>query len=273
MACFIRLLILIALVVSSCAGTSHISKDGGCDSELNLAVVREVAVTADKMAKDFKKRTKIHVCITTGEPGELVDKIRLGAEYDVFMAADMEHLEKLVSEGFAGQETIYALGTIALYSTYWKLYRPEQGMIYIWSDQYKTLAVPDPEKSLYGKAAAEIIKSEYGLSERIGERLFYAGDAVSTLELVESKQADTGLVAYPDLSSGDKRWVWLIPESMYEPIEQGAVVLTRAKNAKPAQLWMEYIQSDAGKAVLKRAGYRLPGGNVAEDNKSAKVEH
>jgi molybdate transport system substrate-binding protein len=272
MAYLIRSLILMALIVSGCAGgNSYKAGEAGSEAELNLAVVREFSGTAKKMAKDFYKRTGMPVEITVGTPEELIYKIKLGMEYDVLMAADTEHPEMLVSEGLAGQETVYALGTIALYSTYWKLNRPEAGRIYIWSERYKTLAVTDPEKSLYGRAAAEILNSEYGLSERVGDRLVYGDDVESTLELVESKQADAGLVAYPDLSEEDQRWVWLIPESAYDPIEQGAVVLTRAKDKKAAQVWMEYISSAAGKAALRRAGYRIPGEDAETQKTAANV--
>jgi len=271
MSYLIRSLILIALIVSGCAGNSYKAGEAGSEAELNLAVVREFSVTAKKMAKDFYKRTGMPVEITVGTPEELIYKIKLGMEYDVFMAADTSHPEMLVSEGLAGQETVYALGTIALYSTYWKLNRPEAGRIYIWSEQYKTLAATDPEKSLYGRAAAEILNSEYGLSDRVGDRLVYGDDVVSTLELVESKQADAGLVAYTDLSEGDQRWGWLIPESAYDPIEQGAVVLTRAKDKKAARVWMEYIRSAAGKAVLRRGGYRIPGEGAEAQKTAANV--
>lgn len=268
MAYLIRSLILIAFIFTGCAGNSYKAGEAGSEAELNLAVAKEFSGTAKKMAADFYKRTGMPVEITVGTPEELIYKIKLGMEYDVFMAADTEHPQMLVSQGLAGQETVYALGTIALYSTYWKFHRPEEGRIYIWSEQYNTLAVTDPEKSLYGRAAAEILKSEYGLSERVGDRLVYGDDVVSTLEIVESKRADAGLVAYTDLSEGDQRWVWLFPEDTHEPIEQGAVVLTRAKDKKAAQVWMEYIQSGAGKAVLRRAGYRIPG-EGAETHRTA----
>lgn len=249
-----RLVLLSVLVVCSCVKRPTVEVDGICETGLRLAVADLFAGTAVKLAEDFSKRTGNHVCITTGASGELVEKIRMGFEYEVFMSDDTEHPELLIAEGRADPPVVYALGTVALYSTQWKLNLT--GEEYLKSGQYRTIAIADPEKSPYGRAAAETFKS-MGLYEKAEDKIVYGESVVSTLALVRAKEAGAGFVAYPELREKDKRWAWLIPEDMHEPIEQAAAVLTGSKDEKAASLWMKYIFSAAGRGIIQKAGYRL----------------
>ncbi|MEQ9617572.1 MAG: molybdate ABC transporter substrate-binding protein [Deltaproteobacteria bacterium] len=246
--------LLSVLVFCSCAKNPTVEVDGICETGLRVAVADVFTGAAVKLAEDFSRRTGNRVCITTGASGELVEKIRLGFEYEVFMSDDTEHPELLVSEGRADSLVVYALSTISLYSTYWKLNRT--GEEYLRSGQFNRIAVVDPEKSPHGRAAAEALES-MGLYEKVRHKVVYGESIVGTLALVRAKEAEAGFVAYPELRDKDRRWAWPIPEDMHEPIEQAAVVLAGSNEKEAASLWMKYIVSEAGRGIIRKAGYRL----------------
>lgn len=252
-----RLFLLSVLVCCSCVKAPTVEVNGICETGLRLTVADEFRGTAVKLAEDFSKRTGNRVCITTGTNGEIVEKIRLGFQYDVFMSGGTEYPELLAAEGQAESPVVYALGTIALYSTYWKVNRAWE--TYLWSSEYKTLAVADPEKSPYGRPAVETLAA-MGLYEKVADKLVYSESIVDTLSLVRAKEADAGFVAWPELRGKDKRWAWLVPEDLHEPIELAAVVLKTTGGKDAATLWMQYIMGEAGRAILLKDGYRVEGG-------------
>jgi len=57
----------------------------------------------------------------------------------------------------------------------------------------------------------------------------------------------------------DKGRYWEIPLAAYPRIEQGGVMLSWARHPNAARELRDYVMSPAGKAVLRRYGFSLPG--------------
>jgi molybdate transport system substrate-binding protein len=80
-------------------------------------------------------------------------------------------------------------------------------------------------------------------------------------EFVQSGNADVGILALSLVLSpamkGEGR-TSQIPENLYAPIEQGAVVLHASKNPQAAQQFLSYIKLPATAALLERYGFVLP---------------
>ncbi len=55
--------------------------------------------------------------------------------------------------------------------------------------------------------------------------------------------------------------MWEIPEEMYPPIEQGAVVLKNAKNKAAALAFMDFVKSVSGRNILEKHGFAVPSSN------------
>jgi molybdate transport system substrate-binding protein len=80
-----------------------------------------------------------------------------------------------------------------------------------------------------------------------------------TLEQVKSRQIDAGFIAYSSLSDRSKRWAWVVPQKVYEPIEQGAVLITKDNINDSAKIWMGYLNSDSAKLIIQQSGYGIYG--------------
>ncbi len=79
--------------------------------------------------------------------------------------------------------------------------------------------------------------------------------------LCESGNADAGIVALSLALSPamkDEGRSWNIPENLYAPIEQGAVVVLASKNLQGARQFLDYVKTPATAALLDRYGFSLP---------------
>jgi molybdate transport system substrate-binding protein len=51
---------------------------------------------------------------------------------------------------------------------------------------------------------------------------------------------------------------WLVPQTLYPTIRQDAVLLRQGADNEAAPAFLEFIRSDAGRAVIEGFGYRAP---------------
>jgi molybdate transport system substrate-binding protein len=100
-----------------------------------------------------------------------------------------------------------------------------------------------------------------GVWESVKDRLVLGENISQAAEFVQSGNADAGIIALSLALSpamkGQGRTA-KIPENLYAPIEQGAVVLQAAKNPQAAQQFLSYIKLPATTALLEQYGFVLP---------------
>jgi len=223
---------------------------------VKIAVDSSFMPTAKLLANDFTTNTGIAVEFSSGSDQELVDMILEGGDYDVFMASDVEHPQVLVEKGKAESEgtLVYAYGIAALYSKTWKLHwtAPE----YLYSGQFSTLGIPNPEDNRYGKAGVAMLKN-IEVYNNLENKLVYTNDEEETLAQVKAKELDAGFIAYSSLSDRSKRWAWIVPQKVYDPIGQGAVLITKENVNDSAKIWMGYLISDGAQSIIQQSGYGI----------------
>ncbi|GJM14864.1 MAG: molybdate ABC transporter substrate-binding protein [Thermodesulfobacteriota bacterium] len=223
---------------------------------VKIAVNNGFMPTAELLASDFTTNTGIAVEFTSGSDQELVDMVLQGGDYDVFMASDVEHPQALVEKGKAQSEgaLVYAYGIAALYSKTWKLHwtAPE----YLYSGQFSTLGIPSPEDNRYGKAAIAMLKN-IDVYDNVENKIVYTNNEEETLAKVKAKELDAGFIAYSSLSDRSKRWAWIVPQKVYDPIGQGAVLITKENVNDSAKIWMGYLNSDGARSIIQQSGYGI----------------
>ncbi len=232
---------------------------------VKIAVSSSFMPTAELLANEFTANTGIAVDFTSGTEQELVNMIRKSGDFDVFMSSDTNHPQGLIDEGLAqeGGYYIYALGTLALYSKSWKV--NWTGVKYLKSGQFSRLAIANPEGSRYGKAAIETMEA-LEVYPGISSKLVYTEDESESLELVETRQADAGFIAYTELSDREKRWAWVVPAPLHEPIKQAAVLLKKDPVQEHSKLWMGYLRTDPAKSIIRQSGYSVIENNAVSSS-------
>ncbi|MDR5676480.1 MAG: molybdate ABC transporter substrate-binding protein, partial [Armatimonadota bacterium] len=123
------------------------------------------------------------------------------------------------------------------------------------------VAIANPEHAPYGEAARQALVRS-GLYHRVRPKLVYGENISLTLQLVQSGNADVGLVALslalapPVLTEGRH---WLVPASMHDPIRQAAGVVARSTRQPQARAFLAFVNGPEGRPVMRRYGFVLPG--------------
>src|SRR5207302_1317049 len=125
----------------------------------------------------------------------------------------------------------------------------------------RKLAIANPRHAPYGRAADAALK-KLGLYERVQDRLVFGENIAQTAQFVETGAADAGLIALSLARSPafrEKGHYHEVPADAYPRLDQGGVILTWAADRGAADALRDFLAGDAGKAVLKRYGFSVPG--------------
>jgi len=226
---------------------------------LNIAVAADFAPTAEVLGKEFTTLTGIPVKITSDSSEALLQMIKKGAQFDVYMSANTNYPIDLEKSGYTeGSPVIYALGSLALYAKGKEL--THNGLDLLVPGGFTQLAVANPKESPYGVAAVETLK-KLGIYEQVQSQIVTTDNVAKALQMVESGQVEAGLISYGDLSDEQKSKAWIVPSRMHNPIKQAQVTL-KGSNLAAAGKWIKFTESDTAKNVLISSGYGVT--NVEE---------
>ncbi|UJW87574.1 molybdate ABC transporter substrate-binding protein [Devosia sp. SL43] len=218
---------------------------------VNVAVAANFTKVAEKLAPLFKAATGHDVIYSFGATGALYAQVTHAAPFEVFLSADDKRPAQAVTDGFGVEGTVftYAIGSLALYSTSLDL---TDGKAVLEAGDFDKIAIADPETAPYGRAAQEAIEA-LGLTETITPKLVTGENITQTLQFTESGNAELGFVAASQVIG--KSGVWLVPDDLYEPIRQDAVLLKTGEANPAATAFIDFLKSDEAVAVIEASGY------------------
>jgi molybdate transport system substrate-binding protein len=229
--------------------------------EIKVAVAANVSYAIDDLKKAFSKiHPHIKVQTILGSSGKLTAQIRHGAPFDMFMSADMKFPQKLKDEGLAASRpVVYAQGALAILSVKKRNYCAE--MFVLKDPDIKKIAIANPKTAPYGKAAKEALEHEK-LYEKVKDKLVF-GESISQTVAFTTKAADIGIVAKsslfsPQMSHYKEAIHWTeVDTNLYRPIDQGMVILKRAKDNTDVKAFYDFILSREAKVILQEYGYKV----------------
>jgi molybdate transport system substrate-binding protein len=229
---------------------------------VTVAAASDLTYAMNEIAANFEKATGCTVRLTMGSSGNFLTQIENGAPFDVFFSADIAYPKKLEAEGLAapGSTYLYAIGKIVLWTRKDSRVDIGKGFSALRDPTVQKIAIANPEHAPYGRAAEEALRHS-GVYDAVKDRLVLGENISQTAEFVESGNADAGIVALSLVLSPamkDKGRVWIIPEKLYTPIQQGAVAVRAAANPQGARQFLDYVKLPATAELLERYGFVLP---------------
>src|SRR5262249_45363177 len=170
---------------------------------------------------------------------------------------------KLESGGLAEPGTLckYAVGRIVIWTpASTKVDVSSQGMNALLDPGIQKIAIANPAHAPYGRAAVAAMKKA-GTYDKVAAKLVYGENISQAAQFAQSGNAQAGIIALslaisPAMKDSGKTWV--IPEDLYPPIEQAAVVIKNSQNGEAAKAFLEFLGSAEGKAVLDKYGFATP---------------
>jgi molybdate transport system substrate-binding protein len=226
--------------------------------EVRVAVDANFADAIRTIAPMFEKVTGHTVKTSYGSTSELYAQIQNGTPYDVFMAADTQHPSLAIKKGLGvpGSEFVYARGRLMLWSASPCLF--EDGETYLRGATFDHLAIANPETTVYGLAAQQVM-TFLGVWDELQDKLVRGDSITQTFQLVATENADIGFITASQLRAwkGDPGSSWEIPADYYDPIDQAAVLLLHGKENPAVYAFIDFLKSDAAHKVIKDSGYSL----------------
>jgi molybdate transport system substrate-binding protein len=228
-------------------------------AEVIVAVAANFTAPMQKIAPLFEKDTGHKAILSFGSTGAFYAQIKNGGPFQVFLSADDETPLKLEREGYAvgGTRFTYATGKLVLWSK-------KQGFVdekaeVLRSNNFQKIAIANPKLAPYGAAAIETI-NKLGLMQALQPKFVQGENIAQTFQFVNTENAQLGFVALSQVFSDGKITQgsgWIVPNSLHNPIQQDAVVLTAGQNNPAVSALIQYIKSDKAKVIIKSFGYDL----------------
>ncbi len=230
-------------------------------AELRIAVAANFAAPLNELATLYRNAHGDTLLVSSGSSGQLYAQIRQGAPFDAFLSADVDKPSRLESEGLAvaGSRFVYAIGSLVLWS-------PKAGFVdangrVLSSDAYRHLAIANPQTAPYGTAAQQVLR-RLALWDSLNDahRIVFGENITQTWQFAATGNAELGFVALSQVQQVDGTISgshWRVPQPMYDPIEQAAVLIAASPRRAAAQAFLAWLRSDpAALAVIRAAGYR-----------------
>lgn len=225
---------------------------------LNVAVASNFRPVLEKLAERFEQSSGHRLRISSAASGVLMQQIRYGADYQIFLSADKLRPQALYREGLASEPATYAIGQLALIAREnsalpGDLNRESLAAL-LGSATERSVAIANPDTAPYGDAARALYQS-LQLWQRTARSLVEAGNIAQAYLLVERGHAQLALTASALLKQGSLPGVTL-PTDWYPAIHQQAALLQSAsQHAAASQAFMQFLLSSDSQAFISQHGY------------------
>ena len=192
----------------------------------------------------------------------LARQIEQGAPIDVFLSADLEWMDYLEQKGLieAGTRRNVAANTLVLIAPADKAETIvlSKGMDLKAKLNGGRLAVADPGSVPAGKYAKDALTA-LGLWEQVSPSLAPAENVRATLALVARGETPLGIVYGTDAKVEPKvKVVAVFPVDSHKPIVYPAAII-KGKAKPAATSFLQFLQSDKARAILRDAGFTTGG--------------
>ncbi len=236
-------------------------KSAPAEASLRVAAASDLSEAFTEIGATFEKETGREVTFSFGATGLLAKQIEEGAPFDVFAAANLSFVDDAIKAGACDEasKTTYAEGRVVVWTkndagfvpaTLADLARPE----------FVHIAIANPEHAPYGKAAKQALVKA-GVWDAIAKKVVYGENVQQTLQFAQSGNADAAIVAL-SLATVSGGHALPIDPALHDRLLQGMVACHGGPDshmAGDARKFEAFVASDAGRGIMRRYGFFLPG--------------
>ncbi|MCW0205937.1 Molybdate-binding periplasmic protein [Achromobacter veterisilvae] len=225
--------------------------------EVRVAVATLLAEPLRAIAESFEKDTGNKVVLTVGNTSELLRQIIGGAKYDLLLPNNTVVLKELEDRNLvvAGTRYTYATNSLVLWSPQ-EGYVDPQGQV-LTRKKFDRLSIVSPAL-VYGRPAKQVLDN-LGIASEVAAKLVERHDIAQSRQFVAAGGPDLGIVTLSQVYANGKLArgsAWLIPQSLYDPIRQQAVILDDGRNNPTARSFQFYLKGSKAGSILLAYGYK-----------------
>jgi len=223
-------------------------------TERNDAMVAAASDTRDAFAEVaalVQRDAGYDIGFVFGSSGLLREQVLADAPFDVYVSANTEYVDELIAAGAAVGESrlAFAEGRLALIAaSETTLPRSIADL-----DGSLRIVIANPAHAPYGVAAREAMMAS-DVYDALRSRLVFADNVADAVRIVDSGEADVGIVA---LALVGQREHLLVDQQLHAPIRQAAILTKRGSANPAAKAFLAALSSPEGRAILQRYGFTV----------------
>ena len=254
--------VLCALItLQSCArfGTmnNNAATTATTEKQITVAAAANLTDAFNELGQQFTARTGVRVVYSFGATADLAKQIEAGAPFDVYAAADVEHVDALLKQNLLTPDTraVYARGRLVLWVP-----PNSRADVRVLEDLngagVMKIAVAKPDVAPYGRATVEALRA-LKLWERIEPKVVYGQNVTQAKQFAASGNAEAAFIPRALVKVGEGR-VIEIDARLHQPIDQALGVVRASLHQESARQFAQFVLSAEGQALLERYGYEKP---------------
>jgi molybdate transport system substrate-binding protein len=223
--------------------------------QTNVAVAANFTEAAKEIAEAFKAKTGHEAVLSFGSSGQFYTQIQQEAPFQVFLSADAERPQKLADEGLGDKASkfTYAVGKLVLWG---KAADAGKGEEVLKAGSFSKISIANPASAPYGAAAVETMK-KLGVYEALTPKIVQGNNISQAFQFVDTGNAELGFVALSQLKDVTAGSRWMVPQNLYAPIKQDAVLLKKGEGNEAATAFITFLKGPEAAAIIKKYGYAL----------------
>lgn len=224
---------------------------------VQVAVAANFAAPMQEIAALYEKNSSNAVLVSVGSTGKFVTQIRNGAPFDLLLAADEASPASLHEQAVPGTQFTYAIGSLVLWSAS-AGFVDAQGSV-LKQGHFAHLALANPQQAPYGSAALETLTA-LQLRDLLLPKIVQGESIGQTYTFVATGNAELGFVALSQVWAHNKiksGSAWLVPQKLYTPLRQDAVLLTHGEHNAAAMSLLAFLKSAAARQIMTDYGYHF----------------
>jgi molybdate transport system substrate-binding protein len=225
--------------------------------QTNVAVAANFTDAAKEIATAFKVKTGHDAVLSFGSSGQLYTQITQDAPFQILLSADDERPKKAVDDGLgvASSRFTYAIGKLVLWS---KSPDVVKGADTLKANAFTKLSIANPAAAPYGVAAIEALKA-LKLYDTLSPKIVQGNSIAQAFQFIDTGNAELGFIALSQLAGNNSGSRWMVPQDLYTPIRQDAVLLKKGADNEAATAFMAFLKGPEASAIIQKYGYVLAG--------------
>jgi molybdate transport system substrate-binding protein len=235
--------LLTSLAAEAQAGVTHV------------AVAANFTEPAKEIAALFKQKTGHEAVLSFGASGAFFTQITHGAPFEVFLSADEDRPKAAVDGGYAIADSLftYAIGKLVLWS---RVVEVSDGEAALKAGNFSKLSIANPVAAPYGTAAVETMKG-LGVFDALQPKIVQGNSIAQAFQFVDTRNAELGFVALSQLHGVTEGTRWEVPQNLYAPIRQDAVLLKTGADSEASKAFLDFLKGPEARAIIEQFGYAL----------------
>lgn len=249
-------LLIAVLIAAGCK--SETERNGQTESQsLIIAAASNLTDALAEIGPRFTSKTGIRVVFSFGSTADLAKQIENGAPFDVFAAADTEHVEQLELKGLLtpGTRALYARGRLVMWLPPGNNLKAER-IQDITAKEFERIAIAKPDVAPYGRAAVESLRA-LGIWNEIEARVIYGQNVSQTKQYAATGNAEVAFIPLALVKPGEGSYLEVSEES-HRPIDQALGIIKDSTKQAAARQFVDFLLSAEGQEILAKNGYNKP---------------